>query len=75
MVGIPYEIRTRVTAVKGRCPRPLDERDKAISSRIAPGSAAGPEVLGSRASAANQPRNRQPTMAPGIVSRTPRPAL
>ena len=27
-VGIPYEIRTRVAAVKGRCPRPLDERDK-----------------------------------------------
>ena len=26
-VGIPYEIRTRVAAVKGRCPRPLDERD------------------------------------------------
>ncbi len=25
--GIPYEIWTRVTAVKGRCPRPLDERD------------------------------------------------
>src|SRR5215831_15127372 len=25
--GVPYEIRTRVTAVKGRCPRPLDERD------------------------------------------------
>ena len=25
--GIPYEIRTRVTAVKGQCPRPLDERD------------------------------------------------
>ena len=28
--GIPYEIRTRVTAVKGRCPRPLDERDEAF---------------------------------------------
>ena len=27
-LGIPYEIRTRVTAVKGRCPRPLDERDR-----------------------------------------------
>ena len=25
--GIPYGIRTRVAAVKGRCPRPLDERD------------------------------------------------
>jgi hypothetical protein len=23
--GAPYGIRTRVTAVKGRCPRPLDE--------------------------------------------------
>jgi hypothetical protein len=28
-VGVPYEIRTRVTAVKGRCPGPLDERDRA----------------------------------------------
>ena len=25
--GVPYGIRTRVAAVKGRCPRPLDERD------------------------------------------------
>ncbi len=25
--GVPYGNRTRVTAVKGRCPRPLDERD------------------------------------------------
>ncbi len=26
-VGVPYGNRTRVAAVKGRCPRPLDERD------------------------------------------------
>ncbi len=26
-LGIPYGIRTRVAAVKGQCPRPLDERD------------------------------------------------
>ena len=24
-IGDPNEIRTRVTAVKGRCPRPLDD--------------------------------------------------
>ena len=24
-IGDPYGIRTRVVAVKGRCPRPLDE--------------------------------------------------
>jgi hypothetical protein len=27
MFGVPYGSRTRVAAVKGRCPRPLDERD------------------------------------------------
>ncbi len=26
-IGVPYGNRTRVAAVKGRCPRPLDERD------------------------------------------------
>jgi hypothetical protein len=26
--GVPYGIRTRVTNVKGWCPRPLDERDR-----------------------------------------------
>ncbi len=28
--GIPKGIRTPVTAVKGRCPRPLDDRDTKI---------------------------------------------
>jgi hypothetical protein len=27
VTGVPYGNRTRVAAVKGRCPRPLDERD------------------------------------------------
>ena len=33
-IGVPYEIRTRVTAVKGRCPRPLDEGDLGCVSVI-----------------------------------------
>ena len=28
--GVPNGIRTHVTAVKGRCPRPLDDRDSQI---------------------------------------------
>src|SRR6266478_5589096 len=31
-VGVPYGSRTRVAAVKGRCPRPLDERDALSAS-------------------------------------------
>ena len=29
--GDPYEIRTRVTAVKGRCLRPLDQRAELVA--------------------------------------------
>jgi hypothetical protein len=29
IIGVPYGIRTRVTAVRGRCPGPLDEGDEA----------------------------------------------
>ena len=29
--GVPYGIRTRVAAVKGRCPKPLDEGDKSLT--------------------------------------------
>src|SRR5438128_11847003 len=38
-LGVPYEIRTRVTAVKGRCPRPLDERDAQL------GTSRGSEIV------------------------------
>jgi hypothetical protein len=35
----PYGIRTRVTAVKGRCPRPLDEgAETRFSQKIAQNS-------------------------------------
>ena len=33
-IGAPYGIRTRVTAVKGRCPRPLDEGRTALPKRL-----------------------------------------
>ena len=32
-IGVPYGNRTRVAAVKGRCPRPLDERDAWLGVR------------------------------------------
>jgi hypothetical protein len=32
MFGVPDGIRTRVTAVKGRCPRPLDDGDAALNA-------------------------------------------
>ena len=35
-IGDPSEIRTRVTAVKGRCPRPLDDRVNRTMSPIIP---------------------------------------
>jgi hypothetical protein len=31
LVGVPKGIRTPVTAVKGRCPRPLDDGDRKIA--------------------------------------------
>src|SRR5271165_1175667 len=34
IIGVPKGIRTPVTAVKGRCPRPLDDGDAASSRRI-----------------------------------------
>jgi hypothetical protein len=32
--GVPNEIRTRVIAVKGRCPRPLDDGDLCVLNYI-----------------------------------------
>ena len=31
MLGVSYGIRTRVAAVRGRCPRPLDEGDRSLT--------------------------------------------
>ena len=35
--GVPKGIRTPVTAVKGRCPRPLDDGDVLIETVVEPG--------------------------------------
>ncbi|CAD5282172.1 conserved hypothetical protein [Alteromonas sp. 38] len=32
--GVPKGIRTPVTAVKGRCPRPLDDGDRNFASEV-----------------------------------------
>src|SRR5579872_3850564 len=32
-IGVPDGIRTRVTAVKGRCPGPLDDGDAAVEGK------------------------------------------
>ena len=37
VTGVPKGIRTPVTAVKGRCPRPLDEGDPDLSLRLRAG--------------------------------------
>ena len=33
-IGVPNRIRTGVAAVKGRCPRPLDDGDEAASGAM-----------------------------------------
>jgi hypothetical protein len=33
IIGVPKGIRTPVAAVKGRCPRPLDDGDKAVATQ------------------------------------------
>src|SRR5262249_15135562 len=38
-IGAPYGVRTRVFAVKGRCPRPLDEGRKSAATTSCSGLA------------------------------------
>ena len=40
-LGVPYGNRTRVTNVKGWCPRPLDERDEAVPPANTPAGGGG----------------------------------
>ena len=47
--GVPYGSRTRVAAVKGRCPRPLDERDAWATSRYVNAPFGGCQMHASRA--------------------------
>ena len=44
--GVPTGIRTPVTAVKGRCPRPLDDGDVNLSRRKKGLALAGPQGFG-----------------------------
>jgi hypothetical protein len=66
----PNGIRTRVTAVKGRCPRPLDDRvRRAPNIRSAPAS--GKEFQ-TRATARVRRSATVRAVAPRCASRTPR---
>src|SRR6185312_12580839 len=49
-IGVPYGIRTRVTNVKGWCPRPLDERDSGAGAWVAEGPVRVKPSAGCRAS-------------------------
>ena len=44
--GVPNGIRTRVAAVKGRCPRPLDDRDAVAAGGAHLRCALGPRASG-----------------------------
>ena len=43
--GVPTGIRTPVTAVKGRCPRPLDDRDLMRQTQMSVVESSGIEPL------------------------------
>jgi hypothetical protein len=49
--GVPNEIRTRVTAVKGRCPRPLDDRDVESETEQSLGKSGVPNEIRTRVTA------------------------
>ncbi len=57
--GVPTGIRTPVTSVKGRCPRPLDDGDRSQASFLACGGGKGKCFSKAKTIARDAPGNRR----------------
>jgi hypothetical protein len=70
LFGVPKGIRTPVTAVKGRCPRPLDDGDSRIMARL---SSKAPE--GRNQSPRRQPQTHAAPIEAGSIWRRRTPSI